>query len=99
MINEIDFLSPPITLFHLERRTHTSKVGGIFVIIMTTMCFTYAGYLLYNLLGHKKLVSLFHKKFEYEAGYYSFNPSSIFISSKFIPLKVEDILTNMIRNI
>ena len=78
MINEIDFLSPPITLFHLERRTHTSKVGGIFVIIMTTICLTYVGYLLYNLLGHKKLVSLFHKKFEYEAGYYSFNPSSIF---------------------
>ena len=78
MINKIDFLSPPITLFHLERRTHTSKVGGIFVIIMTTICLTYVGYLLYNLLGHKKLVSLFHKKFEYEAGYYSFNPSSIF---------------------
>ena len=77
-INKIDFLSPPITLFHLERRTHTSRVGGFFVLIMVGICSIYIIFLLYNLNGHKKLTSLFHKKFELEAGYFSFNSSSIF---------------------
>ena len=78
IFNQIDFLSPPITLFHLERRTHTSKVGGILVSIMVIICSIYISYLLYDLITHKKLTSIFHKKFEYEAGYYSFNSSSIF---------------------
>ena len=78
VINTIDFLSPPITLFHLEKRTHTSKIGGIFVIIMVSMCLFYISYILFDLLNHKRLTAIFHKKFEYEAGYYSFNSSSIF---------------------
>ena len=77
-INKIDFLSPPITLFHLEKRTHTSKISGFLVILMMTIISLYICYLLYNLVSHRKLTSIFHKKFEYEAGYYSFNSSSIF---------------------
>ena len=50
MINYIDFLSPPITLYHLERRTHTSKVGGFLVIIMVSLIFTYISFLLYQLM-------------------------------------------------
>ena len=78
MINKLDLLSPPITLFHLERRTHTSKVGGCFVIIMLSLIIAYISFLLDDLLGHRRLTSLFHKKFEFEAGFYSFNSSSIF---------------------
>ena len=78
LINKIDFLSPPITLFHLERRTHTSKVGGFFVLIMISICSTYIFYIFYDLINHKKITALFHKKFEFEAGYYSFNSTSIF---------------------
>ena len=75
---KIDFLSPPITLFHLERRTHTSNVGGCSLILMLTIITAYISFLLYDLICHKKLTTLFHKKFEFEAGYYSFNSSSIF---------------------
>ena len=74
----IDFLSPPITLFHLERRTHTSKIGGIFVIIMFCMYMAYITYLLIHLITHSKITLIFYKKFQFEAGYYSFNSSSIF---------------------
>ena len=74
----IDFLSPPITLFHLERRTHTSRIGGILVIIMFCVYIAYISYLLFHLINHNKITSIFHKKFEFEAGYYSFNSSSIF---------------------
>jgi len=78
LANKIDFLSPPITLFHLERRTHTSTLGGFFVILMLTIFSSYISFLLYNYINHKKIISIFHKKFEFEAGYYSFNSSSIF---------------------
>jgi hypothetical protein len=78
MFNYIDFLSPPITLFHLERRTHTSKIGGFLVIILVTICFGYISYLLYNSLSYNRVTSTFYKKFEFEVGHYSFNSSSIF---------------------
>ena len=78
MINNIDFLSPPITLFHLEKRTHTSKLGACLVISLVIACLSYTVFLLYNLIAHKKMTYIFHKKFEFEAGYYSFNSSSIF---------------------
>ena len=78
MINKIDFLSPPITLFHFEKRTHTSKLGAYLVIILMTICFSYTIFLLINLTTHKKMTYIFHKKFEFEAGYYSFNSSSVF---------------------
>ena len=77
-LNKIDFLSPPITLFHFERRTHTSKIGGFLVILMISISALYISSLLYDLINHKKITSIFHKRFEYEAGYYSFNSSSIF---------------------
>ena len=78
LANKIDFLSPPITLFHLEKRTHTSNVGGFLIVIMVSACTLYISFLLYDLINHKKITSIFHKRFEYEAGYYSFNSSSIF---------------------
>ena len=78
MINKIDFLSPPITLFHLERRTHTSKIGACLVLILIIICSSYTIFLLYNLISHKNMTYIFHKRFEYEAGYYSFNSSSVF---------------------
>ena len=78
MLNKIDFLSPPITLFHLEKRTHTSKVGAVLVIILLIALLSYTIYLITNLISHKNMTYIFHKKFEFEAGYYSFNSSSIF---------------------
>ena len=78
MINRIDFLSPPITLFHLERRTHTSKVGGSLVILMFMLCSLFIYLLVSEIATHKKMTTIFHKKFEFEAGLYSFNSSSIF---------------------
>ena len=69
MLNTIDFLSPPITLFHLERRTHTSKVGACLVIILLIIYISYTIYLITNLISHKNMTYIFHKKFEFEAGY------------------------------
>ena len=78
MINKIDFLSPPITLFHLERRTHTSKFGACLVVLLLLISMTYTIFILYNLINNKDITYIFHKKFDFEAGYYSFNSSSAF---------------------
>ena len=78
MFANIDFLSPPITLFHLGKRTHTSRIGATLFIILLIICFSFATFLIYNLVSHKQMTYIFHKKFEYEAGYYSFNSSSVF---------------------
>ena len=78
MFSYIDFLSPPITLFHLEKRTHTSKIGGCLVTFLVTISIGYIAYLLYYLISHNRVTLIFFKKFEFEAGYYSFNSSSIF---------------------
>ena len=63
MINKCDFLSPPITLFHLERRTHTSNVGGFLVILMILIIIAYTSLLFYDLINHRKMTSTSHKKF------------------------------------
>ena len=77
-MKKIDFLSPPITLFHLERRTHTSKIGGSLVILMSCIYISYILYLFNHLICHSKITSIFYKQYKFEAGYYSFNSSSIF---------------------
>ena len=69
MLSKIDFLSPPITLFHLERRTHTSKVGGFLVLLMLLVCLSYIYILLSDFINHRNITTVFHKKFEFEAGY------------------------------
>ena len=77
-MKNIDYLSPSVTLFFFGRRTHTSKFGGLLVICMLTTCLAYISYLLNNFITRSDMSSMFYKKFEYEAGYYSFNPSSLF---------------------
>ena len=78
MLNYIDFLSPPITLFHLERRTHTSKIGGTLVLIMLVLVLSYISFLLYNLISHNNITSIYHKQFQFQPGNYTFNSTSIY---------------------
>ena len=78
MINKLDFLSPPITLFYLERRTHTSKIGGSLILLLISVCLAYTIYLLFLIIEHRKVTSIFYKKFQYDIGQYFLNSSSIF---------------------
>ena len=78
MLNIIDFLSPSITLFYFEKRSHTSRVGGSLVVLMVSLSLSYAIYIFYITLCSKKVTTIFYKKFQWEAGYYSLNSSSIF---------------------
>jgi len=78
MLNNIDFLSPSITLYYFEKRSHTSKIGGFLVLLMVSLCFVYAIYNFYITFGHKRVKAIFYKQFEWEERYYSLNSSSIF---------------------
>ena len=78
MLNKIDFLSPSITLYYFEKRSHTSKVGGSLVLIMVSLCLAFIFYIFYITFTHRKVTSIFYKNFEWEAGHYSLNSSSIF---------------------
>ena len=83
MINKFDFLSPPITLFYLEKRTHTSKIGGLLILLLICLCLSYIIYLLYLIVNHRKVTSIFYKKFEYDIGLYYLNSSSIYYFIQF----------------
>lgn len=83
MINKLDFLSPPITLFYLERRTHTSKIGGSLILLLISLCSAYIIYLLFLIIDHRKVTSIFYKKFQYDIGQYFLNSSSIFYFIQF----------------
>ena len=83
MINKLDLLSPPITLFYLEKRTHTSKMGGILILLLILLCSSYVTYLLYLIIEHRKVTSIFYKQFEYDLGKYYLNASSIYFFIQF----------------
>ena len=74
----MDFLSPKITLYYYEKRGHTSQIGGLFVLTMMSLSLIYISYLVYIVISHKKVTSVFFQRFEWEAGFYSLNSSSIF---------------------
>ena len=78
ILQKIDFLSPPVSLYFNEKRTHISKISGIIVIIMIICCLSYCIIILYNILNHLNVVSLIYKKFEWEAGYYEMNTTLLF---------------------
>ena len=83
MLNKFDLLSPPITLFYLGKRTHTSKFGGSLIILLFCLCSTYLIYLVYLIIGHKQITSLFYKKFEYDIGQYNCNSCSLYVFIQF----------------
>ena len=83
MLNNFDLLSPPITLFYLEKKTHTSKIGGLFVLLLLCLCSSYIIYILYLIIKHEKVTSIFYKKFIYDIGQYYLNSSSIYFFIQF----------------
>ena len=89
MLNKLDLLSPPITLFYLEKRTHTSKIGGFLILLLSSLCSIYLIYLLYLIIQHKQVTSIFYKKFQYDIGQYYFNSSSFHFFIQFHSIEAD----------
>ena len=77
-LQSFDFISPSISLFFNSKRTHTSKISGLIVIILISICISYSCLLLYSIINHLNVISLIYKKFEWEAGFYSMNKTQLF---------------------
>ena len=78
LLRKFDFLSPPVSLYFNNKRTHTSKISGILVIIMLLSCFSYSYILLFRVLNHIDFTALIFTKFESEAGFFSMNNTQLF---------------------
>ena len=74
----LDFLSPSISLYFNDKRTHTSRISGVLVIVMILCCISYSIVILYSIINHLNVTSLIYKKFEWEAGYYTMNTTVLF---------------------
>ena len=77
-LNDLDFLSPSITLYHYGKNKHSSNVGGVLTLIGVIICTAYTLYLCNNVFSHNSLSLLYYRKFEYEVGKYSFDKDGIF---------------------
>ena len=77
-LENLDFLSPSITLFHYGRRNHSSRLGGILSIIGFMLCLAYIIYIAIGLLKHTNLSLYYYKKFEWEAGKYYLDNQGIY---------------------
>ena len=78
ILNDLDFLSPSITLYHYGKNQHSSKVGGVLTLISIVLCTGYSLYLCNDIFSHNSLSLLYYKKFEYEAGKYILDKNGIF---------------------
>ena len=77
-LNNLDFLSPSITLYHYGKNKHSSKVGGVLTLIGIVLCTAYTLYLCNDIFSHNSLSLLYYKKFENEAGKYTLDKDGIF---------------------
>ena len=78
LLQKLDYLSPPISLYFNDKRTHTSKISGLIVIIMILGSFSYSFLLLFGVINHSNVISLIYKQFESEAGFYAMNTKQLF---------------------
>lgn len=75
---KFDILSPSISLYFNNKRTHISKISGLIVIIMLLCCSSYSCVLLFRVLNHLDFTTLLIKQFEWEAGFFSMNNTQLF---------------------
>ena len=75
-IEELDLLSPKITLFYYGNKRHKSQVGAILSIIMVLLSTIYISYLILNIFNHKLSSFIFYKTYITDAGQYNFNDTT-----------------------
>lgn len=74
---QIDFLSPKITLFYKYKMRHSSPIGGFLTSIMIIICFFFVLKFLISLLFKNTPSVIFYRKYENDLSKYSLNSSSL----------------------
>jgi len=73
----LDYLSPKITLFYKYKQRHSSPIGGILTLLMIIICALFILKFLIRLFLHSSPSVIFYRKYENDLSKYSFNSSSI----------------------
>ena len=74
---QVDFLSPKITLFYKYKKRHSSPIGGILTSLMIIICFYFTLKFLITLFIYNTPSVIFYRKYEKDVLKYSFDSSSI----------------------
>ena len=78
LLKKIDILSPKITFFQNGKKAHVSNLGGFLTVIALLLCIAISFLLSRDFLYKKNPTSYFYKKYEKEAGFFSFNSEGMF---------------------
>ena len=78
IFRNLDFLSPPITLYHKGKRKHSSVISGIITIISYLIILACIIYYLIDFIEKSNPTTYFFNRYVEDAGIFSFNESSIF---------------------
>ncbi len=68
---EIDILSPKLTLFYFNQKSHSSIISGILTLIIYCMCVISIIYFSLDLILHKNETSYFYNRIIKDAGLFS----------------------------
>ena len=83
----IDLLSPPITLYYLDRTKHFQIVSGILALLTYCTIFSFSVYFFLDFFNKKNPTSYFFNKYIDDVGIFPFNTSSMF---HYISLDIEE---------
>ena len=73
----LDYLSPKITLFYKYKKRHSSPIGGILTLLMIIICALFILKFLIRLFLHSSPSVIFYRKYENDLSKYSLDSSSI----------------------
>jgi len=77
-IRNLDYLSPPITLYHEGSLSHSSIVSGILSFISFILIIAIAVYFSLDLIQRKNPAAFYYNRYIEDAGIFPMNSSSVF---------------------
>ena len=77
IFENIDYLSPKITLFYKYKTRHSSPIGGFLTSLLAIICILFILKFITDIIFHSSPSVLFYRKYEKNLSKYSLNTSSI----------------------
>ena len=75
-INNIDILSPSISLFYYGNRRHPTILGAILTLLLIIISIVYIVFLILNIINHEISTYMFYRSYFKDIGNYYFNDST-----------------------
>ena len=75
-IKNLDYLSPPITLFYYGNRRHATIFGFILTLLLFIISIFYIIFLMFNICNHEISYFMFYRNYITDISHYYFNDST-----------------------